>query len=85
MTTIAIFGATGYSGRNIADEAVSRGHRVIAVARNTDPLTGRTDMDIRQGSLFDEQFLRDIAADANVIAVALQAHCSGLAEYIPTL
>ena len=85
MTTIAIFGATGYSGSNIADEALLRGHRVIAVARNIDPLAGRTDMDIRQGSLFDEEFLRDIAADANVIVVALQAHGSGLAEYIPIL
>ena len=85
MTTIAIFGATGYSGSNIAHEALLRGHRVIAVARNTDPLAGRTDMDIRQGSLFDEEFLRGIASDANVIAVALQAHGSGLPEYIPTL
>lgn len=85
MTTIAIFGATGYSGSSIADEALLRGHRVIAVARNTDPLAGRTDMDIRQGSLFDEEFLRDIAADADVVAVALPARGSGLAEYIPTL
>jgi uncharacterized protein len=52
MTTIAIFGATGYSGGNIAEEALSRGHRVIAVARNTRRLAGRTDMDVRQGSLF---------------------------------
>jgi uncharacterized protein len=85
MTTIAIFGATGYSGSNIADEALLRAHRVIAVARNTNPLAGRTDMDIRQGSLFDEEFLCDIATDANVLVVALQAHGSGLAEYIPTL
>jgi uncharacterized protein len=85
MTTIAIFGATGYSGGNIADEALSRGHRVIAVARNTGPLAGRTDMDVRQGSLFDEPFVRDIAADADVVVVAVPAHGSGLAEYIPTL
>lgn len=85
MATIAIFGATGYSGSNIADEALLRGHRVIAVARNTDPLAGRTDMDIRPGSLFDEEFLRNIAADAKVFVVAMPAHRSGLAAYIPTL
>ena len=85
MTTIAIFGATGYSGGNIADEALSRGHRVIAVARNTSPLAGRADMDVRQGSLFDEQFVRDIAVDADIFVVALPAHGTGLAEYIPTL
>ena len=85
MTTIAIFGATGYSGGNIAHEALSRGHRVIAVARNTGPLAGRTDMDVRQGSLFDEQFVRDIAVDVDVVVVALPAHGTGLAEYIPIL
>ena len=85
MTAIAIFGATGYSGNNIAAEALLRGHRVIAVARNTDSLAGRTDMDVRQGSLFDTQFLRDIAADVNVVVIALPAHGTGLAEYIPIL
>jgi uncharacterized protein YbjT (DUF2867 family) len=74
MTTIAVFGATGYSGGNIAAEALSRGHRVIAVARNTGPLSAPTDLDVRQGSLFDEQFVREIAAQAGVIVVALQAH-----------
>jgi hypothetical protein len=58
---------------------------VIAVARNTGPLAGRTDLDVRQGSLFDEQFVREIAAEADVIVVALQAHGTGLAEFIPTL
>lgn len=85
MTTIAIFGATGYSGGNIAEEALSRGHRVIAVARNTSPLAGRIDMDVRQGSLFDERFVRDIAVDADVVVVAVPAHGTGLAEYIPEL
>jgi putative NADH-flavin reductase len=85
MTTIAVFGATGYSGGNIAAEALARGHRVIAVARNTGPLAGGTELDARQGSLFDEHFVRQIATEADVIVVALPAHGTGLAEYIPTL
>jgi putative NADH-flavin reductase len=85
MTTIAVFGATGYSGGNITAEALTRGHRVIAVARNIGPLAGRSDLDVRQGSLFDEQFVCEIATEADVIVVALQAHGTGLAEYIPTL
>jgi uncharacterized protein len=85
MTTIAVFGATGYSGGNIATEATSRRHRVIAVARNTAPLAGRGDLDIRPGSLFDENFVRDIASEADMLVVALQAHGTGLADYIPTL
>lgn len=85
MTTIAVFGATGYSGENLVTEALSRGHRVIAVARNTAPLDGRSDLDVRAGSLFDERFVREIADVADVLVVALQAHGTGLADYIPTL
>jgi uncharacterized protein len=85
MTTIAVFGATGYSGGNIVTEASARGHRVVAIARNTDPLAGRSDLDVRPGSLFDENFVRDVATGADVLVVALQAHGTGLAEYIPTL
>ncbi len=73
MTTIAVFGATGYSGGNIATEASARGHRVIAVARNTDPLAGRSDLDVRPGSLFDENFVREVASDTDMLVVALQA------------
>ena len=49
MTTIAIFGGTGYAGSAIRDEAVKRGHRVISAdgvgfattkgAQGTDALT----------------------------------------------
>ncbi|MCR2810730.1 MULTISPECIES: NAD(P)H-binding protein [unclassified Microbacterium] len=34
MTRIAVIGGTGYAGRNIVAEAVSRGHTVVSVARN---------------------------------------------------
>ena len=34
MTTIAIIGGTGYTGTNIAREAVARGHQVISWSRN---------------------------------------------------
>ncbi|WP_019926621.1 NAD(P)-dependent oxidoreductase [Nocardia sp. BMG111209] len=85
MSTIAVFGATGFSGGNIATEASARGHRVIAVARNTETLTGRSELDIRPGSLFDESFVRDVASETDTLVVALQAHGTGLADYIPTL
>jgi putative NADH-flavin reductase len=42
MSVIVIFGGTGYTGRNVAREAVARGHTVVAVSRSTpsDPLAG---------------------------------------------
>jgi uncharacterized protein len=85
MSVIAIFGATGYSGRNIAAEASMRGHQVVAVARAIAPAADLANVDSRPGSLFDEPFVRGIAAAADVLVVALQAHGTGLAEYIPTL
>ncbi len=39
MTTIAIIGGTGYAGGAIRDEALKRGHFVIAVSRSG-PATG---------------------------------------------
>jgi uncharacterized protein len=34
MSTIVVFGGTGYTGGNVVREAVSRGHDVIAVSRS---------------------------------------------------
>jgi len=42
MATIVVFGGTGYTGANIAREAVSRGHRVVSVSRSApkEPIEG---------------------------------------------
>ena len=44
MATIVVFGGTGYTGGNIAREAASRGHHVIAVSRTepAEPIDGVT-------------------------------------------
>ncbi|TMM35801.1 NmrA family NAD(P)-binding protein, partial [Colwellia ponticola] len=38
MSKIAIIGATGRAGRQLLEEALRRGHSVVAIARNTDKL-----------------------------------------------
>lgn len=42
MSTIAVIGGTGYTGSNVAREAASRGHDVIAFSRNApaEPIPG---------------------------------------------
>ena len=42
MSTIVVFGGTGYTGANIVREAASRGHQVIAVSRSEpkEPIPG---------------------------------------------
>ena len=44
MTTIAIIGGTGYTGRNLAREARSRGHEVVSFSRSApaEPVEGVT-------------------------------------------
>jgi uncharacterized protein len=41
MTTIAIFGGTGYAGGAIRDEALRRGHTVITVSRTEAEAAGK--------------------------------------------
>jgi putative NADH-flavin reductase len=79
MTTIAIFGGTGYAGGAIAGEAVRRGHRVISVTRSGTPAGGpgegtrtpRPDapgVDFRQGNVHDAALVDRVAAEADVVA-----------------
>jgi putative NADH-flavin reductase len=73
MTTIAIIGATGYTGRNIMDEALSRGYDVIAVARDTSSLKPSEHLQLRTGSIYDNDFIDKLAADSDVIILAVPA------------
>jgi uncharacterized protein len=76
MTTIAILGGTGYAGSAIRDEALKRGHRVIAISRNAPAEaaaagSGPADLEFRQGSVHDPALVDQIAAEADVIVVAI--------------
>ncbi|EOM76568.1 NAD-dependent epimerase/dehydratase family protein [Rhodococcus rhodnii] len=71
MTTVAVIGATGYSGSRITREALSRGHDVIAVARDVSSLTPADHVTVRAGSLFDTQFVDDLTRDADVLVLAV--------------
>jgi putative NADH-flavin reductase len=72
MTTIAIFGGTGYAGSAIRDEALRRGHRVIAVSRSlpADPPASK-DLEFRTGSVHDAALVEELAAAADVLVVAI--------------
>jgi uncharacterized protein len=48
MSTIAIIGATGRAGSQLLEEALRRGHSVVAIARNTDKLAARPDVTVKQ-------------------------------------
>jgi uncharacterized protein len=73
MTTIAIFGGTGYAGSAIRDEAVKRGHRVISVTRQLpDGEPAGPDAEFRQGTVHDAALVDQIAAESDVIVVSIR-------------
>ncbi|MGW3547038.1 NAD(P)-dependent oxidoreductase [Janibacter hoylei] len=69
MSTIVIFGGTGYAGGNIAREAASRGHQVISYSR-TAPAEQAEGVEYRTGSLTDDAVLAQAATDADDLVVA---------------
>lgn len=83
---IAVVGAWGFTGGHIAAEALSRGHRVIGVSRR--PVTDeRPGVVIRQGSLFEQSLLESVAAESDVVVLAVPAvsESGSLAEAVPNL
>jgi uncharacterized protein len=73
MATIAIFGGTGYAGGAIRDEALRRGHTVISVSRKGAEQADRPGLIPRQGNLHDPALVDHMAAEADVLAVAIRA------------
>jgi len=81
MTTIAIFGGTGYAGSAIRNEALKRGHRVISISRNLPAdLPSAPGQEFRQGSVHDAALVDQIAAEAEVIVIAIRFGPGGSGE-----
>jgi uncharacterized protein len=68
MSTIVVFGGTGYTGGNVVREAASRGHDVIAVSRSKpqDPVSG---VRYETGPL--EDLAPRVVRNADVVVAAL--------------
>ncbi len=73
MSTIVVFGGTGYAGSAITHEALSRGHQVVAVARDTSKLEPADGLTLAQGDAFDADFVADVTKGADVVVVSLHA------------
>jgi hypothetical protein len=71
MATIAIFGGTGFAGGAIRDEALKRGHSVIAVSRSANPSDSHPDLEVKRGNIHDPAVVDLLADEADVIAVAI--------------
>ncbi|WP_018178494.1 NAD(P)-dependent oxidoreductase [Jongsikchunia kroppenstedtii] len=77
MSTVVVFGATGFAGGHITDELVRRGHKVVAVARDTSKLPQRDVVEARSGSVDDPAFVTEVAQGADVIVSAISTKAGG--------
>jgi putative NADH-flavin reductase len=87
MAVITVVGATGYAGGHIAEEALRRGHEVIAVNRagSAEPRPGLTPA---AGTIDDAALLRELAGKSDVLVVAVHAAVDDkpvLADRVPAL
>ncbi|CRI58791.1 NAD(P)-dependent oxidoreductase [Pseudomonas sp. CCOS 191] len=74
MSKIAIIGATGRAGSQLLEEALRRGHSVVAIARNPSALQGRDGVTVKALDAKDSAALQ--AAVTGCDAVLSAAHFS---------
>ncbi|EQA43357.1 dihydrodipicolinate reductase-like domain protein [Leptospira broomii serovar Hurstbridge str. 5399] len=69
---IIVYGATGMIGQRIVDEALSRGHEVVAVSRNPSALKlEHPKLSKRSGNITDPKSVEILSNDADVIISAI--------------
>ncbi|MEX1828913.1 NAD(P)-dependent oxidoreductase [Luteibacter sp. CQ10] len=68
---IVLFGATGNIGRVILDEALSRGHEVIAVVRDPSKITARDRLRVVKGDVTDAASLASPLTGADAAIASL--------------
>ncbi len=70
MSKIAIIGATGRAGSRVLEEALRRGHSVVAIARNTDKLAARAGVTLKQVDALDAEALQHAVSGSDVVVSA---------------
>ena len=70
MSKIAIIGATGRAGSQLVEEALRRGHSVVAIARNTDRLAGLPGITAKQVDALDADALQQAVSGSDVVISA---------------
>ena len=64
---IVLFGATGATGRHVSAQALSAGHKVIAIARRPEQVTPHPNLETRAGDVLDSASLEDSCRGADAV------------------
>ncbi len=71
MSKIAIIGATGRAGSQLLEEALRRGHRVVAIARDPSALQGRAGVTVQALDAKDSAALEQAVTGVDVVLSAV--------------
>ena len=67
---VAVYGATGNSGREIVKELLLRGHSVTGVARKIDALSAQQGLTVKAGDLSNVDAIAAVIAGADAVVSA---------------
>ncbi|MGZ9707419.1 NAD(P)-dependent oxidoreductase [Pseudomonas sp. GNP013] len=70
MSKIAIIGATGRAGSQLLEEALRRGHSVVAIARNTEKLAAQPGVTVKRVDALDAQALQQAISGSDLVISA---------------
>jgi putative NADH-flavin reductase len=71
---IALIGATGNVGRRLTAEALSRGHEVVAIARDVSKLEAQAGVTPVQADLKDEEAIGKAIAGVDAVVLSVKFH-----------
>ncbi|HZA17485.1 MAG TPA: SDR family oxidoreductase [Pseudonocardiaceae bacterium] len=84
MTTIAVFGATGKTGRLVVERALAAGHEVRALVRDPAKLTATGErLTVVKGDVLDAAAVGETVRDAEVV-LSLFGHVPGSPKTLQT-
>jgi len=78
---LVILGASGGCGRHLTTQAVTAGHEVVAVGRDTSDLPSGDGITHQRGELTDASFLESCFAGADAVLLAVGFRLAGLAPW----
>ncbi len=79
---IAVLGATGWIGSTIKQEAVDRGHQVIAISR-TNNADSENNVERRALDLLSQEGMTDAVQGADVVIAAIGGRAKGNHDIVP--
>ncbi|MFL6576278.1 MAG: NAD(P)-dependent oxidoreductase [Povalibacter sp.] len=71
---IALVGASGFLGKAILEEALSRNHRVTALVRDPSKLKGSNTLEVKQADALDTEALARVFSNHDAVISAFSGH-----------